>query len=58
MALNVLSYNLTRVLNIVGLKPLLQPCGREARAVELMAEPTAAPRCTEVDARRRTAKML
>ena len=48
MALNVLSYNLTRVLNIVGVKHCWQPCGREARAVDSMATSTAAPRCTEV----------
>jgi hypothetical protein len=48
MALNVLSYNLTRVLNIVGVSHCWQRCGREARAVDAMAIPTAAPRCTEV----------
>src|SRR5438309_3858593 len=31
MALNVLSYNLTRVLNIVASSHCWQPCGREAR---------------------------
>jgi hypothetical protein len=48
MALNVLSYNLTRVLNILGVEPLLAAMRREAWAADSMATPTAALRCMEV----------
>jgi len=44
MALSVLAYNLTRVMNIVGIKPLITAIGRSGlRSVVLW--PAARPRC-------------